>query len=77
MKPGTRVRITSWAVSNVSPYADRDRRELIGRTGTVIDAGLYVSVLLDHDPAYAKASVIAIEAELEVIDDASEETNVA
>lgn len=78
MQRGDRVRVIAWAENNVSPLAARDRREVVGRTGTVIDAGLYVAVLLDDDPAHAKASLIAIESELEVINDAdTNETNVA
>jgi hypothetical protein len=70
MQKGDRVRIVSWAVGNEGPYASADRRQLVGKTGTILDAGLYIAVLLDDDPAYLKASVIAIESELEVITDA-------
>lgn len=62
---GDRVKIVRWAVSNESRYAEADRQQLVGKTGTVLDAGLYISVLLDDDPAYVHASVIAIESELE------------
>jgi len=69
---GDRVKIVEWAVNNDGPYARADRQKLIGRTGTVISAGLYVSVQLDDDPAYVKASVIAEESELRLYDDADE-----
>jgi hypothetical protein len=70
MQRGDRVRIIAWAENNVGPSAAHDRRTLIGHTGTILDAGLYISVLLDDDPAHVKAAVIAIESELEVINDA-------
>lgn len=69
---GDRVKIVEWAVNNDGPYARADRQKLIGRTGTVISAGLYVSVQLDDDPAYVKASVIAEESELRHHDDADQ-----
>jgi ribosomal protein L21E len=70
---GDRVQIIEWAVGNVGPYAKADREKLVGRTGTVINAGLYVSVELDDDPAYVKASVIAEESELRLYDDNAEQ----
>ena len=64
-KKGDRVKIIRWAVNNESRMAEADRQQLVGKIGTVIDAGMYISVLLDHDPAYVHASVIAVESELE------------
>lgn len=72
-RPGDRVKIVEWAVNNQGPYASADRAKLIGRTGTVISAGMYVSVQLDDDPAYVKASVIAEESELVHYDDNAEQ----
>jgi hypothetical protein len=68
-QPGDRVQIIEWAVNNEGPYARADREKLVGRTGTVQSAGMYISVLLDDDPAYVKASVIAEESELRHYDD--------
>jgi hypothetical protein len=70
-QPGDRVKIVEWAVNNEGPYARADREKLIGRTGTVQSAGMYISVLLDDDPAYVKASVIAEESELRHYDDST------
>jgi hypothetical protein len=64
--PGDRVKIVEWAVTNEGPYASKDRRQLVGRTGTVVQsADDYVSVRLDDDPAYVHATVLAIPSELE------------
>lgn len=70
IKAGMKVKIVNWAVENVGPYADTDRRELVGRTGTVIEVGIYISVRLDDDPAKLKAAVLCIPSELEAINDA-------
>lgn len=64
--PGDRVKIVEWAVTNEGPYAAKDRRQLLGRTGTVVQADdYYVSVKLDDDPAYVHATVLAVPSELE------------
>ena len=68
--PGMKVKIVSWAVGNDSGYAIQDRKELLGRTGTVIENGLYISVRLDDDPALLKAAVLCVPSELEAITDA-------
>lgn len=71
LAPGTKVKIVRWAVNNETPVAAADRRQLMGLTGSVIMADeYYVSVLLDADPAFVHASVLAVESELEVIEDA-------
>lgn len=71
-KPGDRVKIVRWAINNESVMAANDRRQLMGKTGTVQSVGMYISVVLDEDPAYVHASVIAVESELEHYDDAAE-----
>lgn len=75
MNPGDRVKIVNWAEGNIGPYAQADRRQLVGLTGVVqMVSDDYVSVKLDDDPAFVHASVLAIESELEVINDDAEDS---
>lgn len=76
-RAGDRVQIVEWAVNNDGPYARQDREKLVGRVGTVISAGMYISVMLDDDPAYVKASVIAEESELRHYDDNADQAQTA
>lgn len=70
IKLGMKVKITSWAIDSLEHGADRDRKELVGRTGTVIENGLYISVKLDDDPALLPAAVLCVPSEIEAIPDA-------
>lgn len=69
MNPGDRVRIVQWAVTNESGYAAKDRAQLVGQLGTIIQTSDdYVSVHLDENPNHLPSStVLAIHSELEVI----------
>jgi hypothetical protein len=69
MNPGDRVRIVQWATNNEGPYAAKDRAQLVGQLGTVVQSNdEYVSVRLDENPNHLPTStVLAIHSELEVI----------
>lgn len=65
-KPGDRVKIVKWAISNEGPYAAADRRKLVGMFGEVVQAADdYVSVRLENDPSFVHATVLAVPEELE------------
>lgn len=77
LKPGMRVKIVRWAINNPDRYAEEDRKQLVGRTGTVIENGIYVSVKLDEDPALLPSAVLCVLSELELCDEDSDASRTA